>query len=107
MATYNNILNPTQDRDCWPKSDQGPMIPPEILPEKRGKKPLLRRKEPGEKEKEIGFTNGRVSRKGLKVKCSVCGVQGHNKRYHGAKVLNNMNNSEILMEFSVSEFCFC
>ncbi|KAH7657773.1 hypothetical protein IHE45_17G044100 [Dioscorea alata] len=57
------------------------MIPPEPANKKRGRKPMLRRKEAG--EENVGFCNGRVSRKRPQKKCSVYGVQGHNKRYHG------------------------
>ena len=75
-----HILSPTHDRDSWPKSDQGPIIPPEPVNKRRGRKTLLRRKDVGE---NIGFTNGKVSKKGVKMTCSVCGATKHNKRYHG------------------------
>ncbi|XP_039140378.1 uncharacterized protein LOC120277584 [Dioscorea cayenensis subsp. rotundata] len=35
MNTYKNILNPTHDKDSWPKSDQGPVIPLNDEPKKR------------------------------------------------------------------------
>ena len=86
LATFNHILNPTQDKDNCPKSDQGAMIPPEVVNKKRGTKPLLRRKEAG--KEEMGFTNGKVNKKGLKITCSICGTQGYNKRCHGFKAPN-------------------
>ncbi|XP_039138871.1 uncharacterized protein LOC120276215 [Dioscorea cayenensis subsp. rotundata] len=82
MNTYKNILNPTHDKDSWPKSDQGHVIPPEPVNQRRGRKTLLRRKEAEENQ---GFTNGKVSKRGVKMRCSVCGETGHNKRYHGLK----------------------
>lgn len=85
LATYRHILNPTQGRDCWPRSQNCPMKPPEPAQQRRGRKTMLRRKEAGE---DIGFRKGNVSRKGFKVTCSICGVVGHNKRFHGSKVLN-------------------
>lgn len=98
---------PTQDRDCQPKTDRGPMIPFYIMHKKRGTKPLWMTKEPGQEEKKIRFTNGRVSRKELKVKCNVCGVQGHKIRNHEVKIFSNRNNSQIvLINFSIFEFFF-
>ena len=80
MDTYMHILSPTHDRDSWPKSDQGPIIPLEPVNKRRGRRTLLRRKEMGE---NIRFTNGNVSKKGVKMICSVYGATGHNKKYHG------------------------
>ncbi|XP_039142310.1 uncharacterized protein LOC120279440 [Dioscorea cayenensis subsp. rotundata] len=79
LNTYRHTLNPTQDRQCWPKSNQGPMVPPDPMQKKRGRKTMLRR-EPG--EETSGFKHGRVSKKGVSMKCSVCGAKGHNKRHH-------------------------
>ena len=100
LATYSHFLNPTLDKDCCPKSNQGLIITSEVVNKNRGKKPLLRRKDVG-KEK-IGFTKGRVSKKGVKMKCNIYGVQGHNKRYHGLKVLciTSFFSSPILVFFT-------
>ncbi|XP_039121591.1 uncharacterized protein LOC120258294 [Dioscorea cayenensis subsp. rotundata] len=87
MHTYRHILNPTHDKHSWPKSDQGPIIPPEPMNKRRGRKTLLRRKEVDENP---GFSRGKVSKKGVKIKCSLCGATGHNKRYHGQ---NNTTSS--------------
>ena len=65
------------------KVAKGPIIPPKPVNKMRGRKTLLRRKDVGE---NIGFTNGEVSKKGLKMTCSMCGATGHNKRYHGVQV---------------------
>ncbi|XP_039119617.1 uncharacterized protein LOC120255910 [Dioscorea cayenensis subsp. rotundata] len=91
LQTYNHLLNPTQDSVCWPKSAENPMIPPELANKKRGRKPMLR-KEAG--DENVGFCNGRVSRKGAQKKCSICGVQGHNKRYHGLQGNNRRETTQ-------------
>ncbi|XP_039113780.1 uncharacterized protein LOC120249350 [Dioscorea cayenensis subsp. rotundata] len=56
------------------------MIPPEPITRRKGRKTLLRRREIGEDER--GFTNGRVKKTGVTMKCSICGAPGHNKRHH-------------------------
>ena len=81
LNTYRHTLNPTHGRDSWPKSDQGPMIPPEPMNKRRGTKTMLRRRELGEENR--GFTRGKVSRKGVTMRCGICGKVGHNKRFHG------------------------
>ena len=83
MDIYMHILSPIHDRNSWSKSDQGPIIPPELVNKRRGMKTLLRRKKVGE---NIGLTNGKVNKEGVKMTCSMCGAIGHNKRYHGVKV---------------------
>lgn len=60
------------------------MIPIEPINKKRGRKTMLRRKEACE---EVGFNKGRISRKGLKITYSVCGIVGHNKRFHRSLVV--------------------
>lgn len=47
---------------------------------------MLRRKEAGEMP-TIGFTKGKVSRKGITIKCSICGTARHNKWFHGLQVM--------------------
>ncbi|XP_039145672.1 uncharacterized protein LOC120282907 [Dioscorea cayenensis subsp. rotundata] len=77
IDTYRHILNPTHDKDSWPKSDQCPIIPPEPVNNRRGRRTILRRREMDENR---GFTKGKVSKKGVKNKCSMCGATGHNKK---------------------------
>lgn len=64
------------------------MIPPPLVNNKRGKKTMLRRREPNE---EAGYTKGKVSMKGRKITCSICGAAGHNKRFHGIEVPLQLN----------------
>ncbi|XP_039135496.1 uncharacterized protein LOC120272686 [Dioscorea cayenensis subsp. rotundata] len=97
LATYEHILHPTQSSNCWPKSPQGPMIPPEPANKNRGRKPMLRRKDP--LEEDTGFTKGKVCRKKVTIKCSICGVAGHNKRFHGLQ-----NNTQTGRQFAMSIF---
>ena len=83
METYRPILNPTHDKGSWPKADQGPIIPPEPVNNKWGRKTMLRSKEVGE---NIGFTGGKVGKKGVRMTCNLCGAAGHNKSYYGVQV---------------------
>ena len=69
LETYRYILNPIKGRDYWPKSNQGPMIPLEPINKNRDQKTSHRRKEAYE---EIGFTNKKVSKKGIKITCNIC-----------------------------------
>ena len=80
LGIYRHILYPTQDRNCWRKSSQCPMIPSQPINKRRGKKTMLRRRDANEK---IGFTKGKVSRKGKIITYSICGVASHNKIFHG------------------------
>ncbi|XP_039115829.1 uncharacterized protein LOC120251356 [Dioscorea cayenensis subsp. rotundata] len=57
------------------------MIPPEPVNKKLSRKTMIRRREADEESR--GYTNGKVCKKGVTMKCSVCGIAGHNKRYHG------------------------
>ncbi|KAK8504127.1 hypothetical protein V6N12_005667 [Hibiscus sabdariffa] len=61
------------------------IIPPELLKSKRGRHQTKRRKDIVEihEEKEKKNNLSKLSRKGLKMTCSICGQQGHNKRFHG------------------------
>ena len=54
-------------------------MPRESVNKRRGRKTLLRRKEIGE---NIGFTNEKVSEKGVRMTCNMCGAAGHDKRCH-------------------------
>ena len=80
LKTYNNIINPTNGSNLWPKSDFNPILPPQPMKLTRGRKPKLRRKE--EDEINTSIRNGRVTRKGSVITCTICGTKGHNKRYH-------------------------
>lgn len=83
LATYKHTLFPTHDKNSWPKSDQGPIIPPNPINNKRGRKTLLRRRELEEETR--GFKNGKVSKNGVTMRCTICGKIGHNRRFHGGQ----------------------
>lgn len=80
LETYKHTLFPTHDKDSWPKSNQGAMIPPLPANKRKGRKTLLRRRE--QDEETMAFTRGRVSKRGVTIKCSICGASGHNRRFH-------------------------
>ena len=84
LGIYSHILYPTQNKNCWPKSTQCPMIPPQPINKRKGKKTMPRRRDAN---KEIGFTKGKVSKKGKIITCSICGAAGHNKRFHEQQVI--------------------
>ena len=44
LETYRHTLSPTQDRECWPKSDQDPMKPPNPVNKRRDRKTLSEEK---------------------------------------------------------------
>ncbi|XP_039133774.1 uncharacterized protein LOC120270769 [Dioscorea cayenensis subsp. rotundata] len=96
MDTYRHILNPTRDKDSWPKSDQCPIIPPEPVNNRRGRRTILRRREMDENR---GFAKGKVSKKGVKNKCSMCGATGHNKRFHGQDNTNMSARTSLAQGF--------
>lgn len=81
---WTHTLNLTCNKDSLPKSDQGPILPLETVNKQRGKKTLLRRREFG--EEVSGFTNGKVSKKRVKMACSICGAAGHKRIFHGNQV---------------------
>lgn len=47
LETYKHTLNPTYDWHSWPKSDEGLMIPLELMNRRRDRKTLLKRMEIG------------------------------------------------------------
>lgn len=59
------------------------MIPPKPTNNNRVKKPLLRKKKAD--GYNTSFTNGKVSRKGITITCSLCGISRHNKKCHGVQ----------------------
>ena len=68
----------------WPMSKEVALLPPLKPNPKKGRRAKLGRLEAEELEKLA--TNGRVSRRGSVMTCTLCGVKGHNKRYHGKQL---------------------
>ncbi|KAK8612019.1 hypothetical protein V6N13_132052 [Hibiscus sabdariffa] len=86
LKIYDYTINPIAGEDQWDFVQQGDaIIPPELLKSKRGRHQTKRRKDIVEihEEKEKKNNLSKLSRKGLKMTCSICGQQGHNKRFHG------------------------
>ena len=61
------------------------MTPPELVNKKKRKEDNAEEKRGSE---EVGFNKGKVSKNGLMITCSICGVVGHNKRFYGTQVLS-------------------
>lgn len=53
---------------------------------------MLLRREPD--EETSGFTDGRVTKKGVSMKCNVCGAKRHNKRHHKGGNVNDGHTGE-------------
>ena len=83
LRTYSHIINPTNGKDLWPKSNTIPILPPQSTKPSKGRKAILRRKE--DEKINNGIQNGRVTRKGSSMTCTICGTKGHNKRYHAGQ----------------------
>ncbi|XP_039850356.1 uncharacterized protein LOC120708958 [Panicum virgatum] len=73
MMTYQYCLQPVQGPDNWPISDMPKPLPPAYV--KMPGRPKTERREPGEAPKGT-----KLSRKGIKMKCSLCRKSTHNAR---------------------------
>ncbi|KAG5570413.1 hypothetical protein H5410_060179 [Solanum commersonii] len=84
LKAYNRFIQPMTNMKMWPKSDRPAIEPPEIttMPGRPGKN---RRKDSDEPVKK---KFGKATRKGRKLKCSVCKTFGHNKK--GCPTLKNV-----------------
>ncbi|XP_065855085.1 uncharacterized protein [Euphorbia lathyris] len=103
MEMYSNYINLTNSEELGPEVENpGWLFPPPEIKRKRGRKKTARRKDPEEIEKakesrrnannqareddivDVGISN-KLSKRGLiKMRCSMCGKEGHNKRHHAA-----------------------
>ncbi|XP_039132322.1 uncharacterized protein LOC120269103 [Dioscorea cayenensis subsp. rotundata] len=94
MRVYEHYINPTNNEELWPEVNDGTrVIPPPIGRRQKGRKAKARRKEPEEIENSLkeATSNSITSRKGKQklarkglstVRCTICHVEGHNKRHH-------------------------
>lgn len=78
---YDHVQQPVEGKDSWPISTNSRPDPPIRVNNKLGRKKTERTRE--EKEKP---NNNFFSRKGVKMRCSVCGSTQHNKRKHLEKI---------------------
>ena len=71
---YNHVLQPVEGKESWPVADMPKPHPPphRVMP---GRKKTKRRREEGEKPQ-----GNKLSKKGIKIACSMCGSFTHNKR---------------------------
>ncbi|XP_070023640.1 uncharacterized protein [Nicotiana sylvestris] len=74
LKTYSNFIQPINNMDMWPQSENSQVAPPEIksMP---GRPKKLKRKEATESRKI-----GKLSRCGGQVTWNLCKTKGHNKR---------------------------
>ena len=93
LQIYSHFINPTNGKQLWPKSNQPPIIAPEPVNFRRGRKIFIRRREADEVQRGGQGPRGgglpmegapiqpvRISRRGGQMKCSSCGGKGHNVR---------------------------
>lgn len=81
---YDHVLQPVEGKENWPVADMPKPHPPphRVMP---GRKKTKRRREEGEKPQ-----GNKLSKKGIRISCSVCGSFDHNKR----KCLGNPNRDK-------------
>jgi hypothetical protein len=73
--TYAHCLQPVEGMAFWPVSDRAKPLPPKYV--RMPERPKTERKrQDGEKKKP---TQGRLSKKGVVIRCNVCKETGHNK----------------------------
>ncbi|GKV44483.1 hypothetical protein SLEP1_g51664 [Rubroshorea leprosula] len=72
---YSNFITPIRGAPQWEKGDMPPVQPP-VIRRAAGRPKKARRKVVDEKEKQPG----KMGRKGVKMRCTLCGNIGHNKR---------------------------
>ncbi|XP_052207797.1 uncharacterized protein LOC127811700 isoform X2 [Diospyros lotus] len=110
LKIYNNCINPINGYEMWPMSKEVANLPPLKPNPKKGRRAKLRRLEAEELEKLAA--TGRVLRRGSIMTCTVCGVKGHNKRYHGKQptdgdavqqdnIFNDVTQTKSCASFSV------
>ncbi|XP_052190007.1 uncharacterized protein LOC127799830 [Diospyros lotus] len=86
MKTYNNIVNPINGKRFWPLVETIPIKAPAWYQPARGRKQMKRRKQPEEVMIYHSQGKAKVKKKGrVFMTCSVCGLEGHNKRYHARR----------------------
>ncbi|CAN1181269.1 hypothetical protein LINPERPRIM_LOCUS6153 [Linum perenne] len=84
LRSYAYVIYPLNDSSQWIRSE-GPRIrPPTFPPSVVGPKQKKRRKEAGEMFRQKKDKQGRdvttMSRTGMKMHCSLCKGEGHNRR---------------------------
>lgn len=73
MEAYSHLLRPMKGDLYWPHTDL-----PDILPPKTRRMPGRPKKARRREEGEVG-AGGKISKKGIEMRCSLCLTPGHNK----------------------------
>ena len=76
LKAYGTVMQPIRGMHLWPKSDY-PAIESPVIRKKPGRPKISRRKDKDEPKKA---KSGKLSKKGVKMTCSLCHNQGHNKQ---------------------------
>lgn len=75
LSAYKYNINPVKGREFWPKSNEDVVHPPVVTKRMPGRPKRKRRREATEGAKK----RKTVGRAGRKMRCKVCGTEGHNK----------------------------
>lgn len=78
LKTYRNMLSPINGKELWTTNITHELLQPDVC--KRASRPKKARRREPEKQATENPDPTRLGRKGTKMTCSICGVQGHNKR---------------------------
>eukprot|EP00257_Ricinus_communis_P015600 XP_015573551.1 uncharacterized protein LOC107261117 [Ricinus communis] len=94
LKCYSHLINPTTSKEFWPKATAPPVLPSKPIKPRKGRPARKRRLE----EEEMGLIrNGKVTKKGFVMTCTVCGAKGHNKRFHSAGASTRQQRREKLL----------
>lgn len=76
---YTQLFSPLNGADMWPRTAQNQIDPPPLKRKKAGRPKKKRRIDPLD-ERAPGQESGKLTRKGITMRCSRCGHVGHNTR---------------------------
>ncbi|WMV59391.1 hypothetical protein MTR67_052776 [Solanum verrucosum] len=95
LKAYSKFIQPMTNMKMWPKSTKPSIEPPEItsMPGRPRKKRSKYSDEPCKKK------FGKATRKGRKMKCSLCKNFGHNKKGCPIGISFALTSSTLLMKF--------
>ncbi|GMQ09176.1 hypothetical protein CsSME_00052649 [Camellia sinensis var. sinensis] len=74
LRTYEALINPLNGQDQWPKTGCEPLLPPKL------KRPTGRPQKQRIRDLDEPQNPFKLQRKCTSLKCSKCGVHGHNQR---------------------------
>ncbi|XP_050108509.1 uncharacterized protein LOC126587470 isoform X1 [Malus sylvestris] len=86
---YGPFLRPMANEELWTRTNLPPILPP-VYHKQPGRPKKVRAREPD--EKPAAPTGTRLSRSfHVKIKCKVCGEEGHNRLRHRKEGTNSSN----------------